>query len=185
MVKFTSKQKAENQGIRNKRTKGAKFLMRKNQLTKEKTCAFYASDYHFEMISLPYIEKNLENNKDIIVLTENNLEDTMRILISNVNLKEEKKQKIIKINWKNDDLNKFKQIKEDVDENKEIIIFIKGNKNYINNINENIKKWVEKNENVKIIDCYNIEEVNGEMVDIIEKYQNVLSVRGETKIENK
>ena len=62
--------------------------MRKNQLTKEKTCAFYASDYHFEMISLPYIEKNLEDNKDIIVLTENSLEDTMRTLISNINLKE-------------------------------------------------------------------------------------------------
>ena len=159
--------------------------MRKNQLTKEKTCAFYASDYHFEMISLPYIEKNLEDNKDIIVLTENSLEDTMRTLISNINLKEEKKKKIININWKNDDLNKFKQIKEDIDKNKNMIIFIKGNKNYINNINENIQKWVGKMENVKIIDCYNIDEINNEMVDIIGKYQNVLSVRGETKIENK
>ena len=159
--------------------------MRKNQLTKEKTCAFYASDYHFEMISLPYIEKNLEDNKDIIVLTENSLEDTMRTLISNINLKEEKKKKIININWKNDDLNKFKQIKEDIDKNKNMIIFIKGNKNYINNINENIQKWVNKRESVKIIDCYNIDEINNEMVDIIGKYQNVLSVRGETKIENK
>ena len=159
--------------------------MRKNQLTKEKTCAFYASDYHFEMISLPYIEKNLEDNKDIIVLTENSLEDTMKTLISNVNLKEKKKKKIININWKNDDLNKFKQIKEDIDKNKNMIIFIKGNKNYINNINENIQKWVNKRENVKIIDCYNIDEINNEMVDIIGKYQNVLSVRGETKIENK
>ena len=159
--------------------------MRKNQLTKEKTCAFYASDYHFEMISLPYIEKNLEDNKDIIVLTENSLEDTMRTLISNINLKEEKKKKIININWKNDDLNKFKQIKEDIDKNKNMILFIKGNKNYINNINENIQKWVTQRETVKIIDCYNIDEINNEMVDIIGKYQNVLSVRGETKIENK
>lgn len=159
--------------------------MKENHLTKEKTCVFYASDYHFEMISLPYIEKNLENNKDIIVLTENNLEDTIRVLISNVNLKEEKKKKLTKINWKNDDLNKFKQIKEDVDENKSMIIFIKGNKNYINNINENIQKWVGKMENVKIIDCYNIDEINNEMVDIIGKYENVLSVRGETKIESK
>ena len=47
-------------------------------LTKEKTCAFYASDYHFEMISLPFIEKNIEENKEIIILTENNLEDTIK-----------------------------------------------------------------------------------------------------------
>ena len=32
-------------------------------LTKEKTCAFYASDYHFEMISLPFIEKILKRIK--------------------------------------------------------------------------------------------------------------------------
>ena len=28
--------------------------MNESQITKEKTCAFYASDYHFEIISLPY-----------------------------------------------------------------------------------------------------------------------------------
>ncbi len=59
--------------------------MSKNQETKEKTCAFYASDYHFEMISLPYIEKNLEESKEILVLTENNLDDTIRNLISRIN----------------------------------------------------------------------------------------------------
>ena len=39
-------------------------------LTKEKICAFYASDYHFEMISLPYISKSMDENKEIIILTE-------------------------------------------------------------------------------------------------------------------
>ena len=61
--------------------------MNKNQETKEKICAFYASDYHFEMISLPYIEKNLEESKEILILTENNLDDTIRNLISKMNLK--------------------------------------------------------------------------------------------------
>ena len=49
--------------------------------TKEKTCVFFASDYHFEMITLPFIEKNLRNNKKIIVLTDNDLEDTIKNLI--------------------------------------------------------------------------------------------------------
>ena len=51
--------------------------MNKNQKTKEKTCAFYASDYHFEMISLPYINKKLDESKEVIVLTENNLKETI------------------------------------------------------------------------------------------------------------
>lgn len=70
--------------------------MNKNQETKEKICAFYASDYHFEMISLPYIEKNIEENKKIVILTENNLEETIKTLISKTNLKEEKKKKILR-----------------------------------------------------------------------------------------
>ena len=68
--------------------------MNKNQKTKEKTCAFYASDYHFEMISLPFIERNLESNKEIIILTENDLEDTVKVLISKINLREEKKKNL-------------------------------------------------------------------------------------------
>ena len=157
--------------------------MNKNQITKEKTCAFYASDYHFEMITLPYIEKKLEEHKEIVVLTENNLEDTMKTLISRVNLSEEKKDNINKINWKNDDLNKFKQIKNDIEMDKDLIIFVKGKENYIKNINENIKKWIESKDKVKIIDCYDVEEIGEHFTQIVEKYENVLNTTGEKKIE--
>ncbi len=157
--------------------------MNKNQITKEKTCAFYASDYHFEMITLPYIEKKLEEHKEVVVLTENNLEDTMKTLMSRINLNEEKKNNIYKINWKNDDLNKFKQIKNDMETNKELIIFIKGKENYIKNINENIEKWISQNNKVKIIDCYDVEEVGKHFTEIVSQYENVLSTTGEKKIE--
>ena len=157
--------------------------MNKNQITKEKTCAFYASDYHFEMITLPYIEKKLEEHKNIVVLTENNLEETMKTLMSRINFKEEKKSNIFKINWKNDDLTKFKEIKKDIEENKDIIILIKGKENYIKNINENIDKWVNKKNKVKIIDCYDIEEVGEHFTELINKYESLLSTTGEKKIE--
>ena len=126
--------------------------MNKNQETKEKICAFYASDYHFEMISLPYINQKLEENKEVIILTENNLEDTMKTLISKMNLKEEKKKDIMKIDWKKDDLNKFKKIKEEAEKEKDMIIFIKGKENYIKNVNQNIEKWTKEKNEIKIID---------------------------------
>ncbi len=157
--------------------------MKEIQKTKEKTCAFFASDYHFEMISLPYIEKELEKNKKIIILTENDLENTIKNLISKINLNEEKKKKIFNLNWKNDDLNKFKQIKNEVENNKEMTIFIKGKENYIKNINQNIEKWITKSENVKTIDCYDIEEVGEEINEITKRYKTVLSTTGEKKIE--
>ena len=157
--------------------------MNKNQKTKEKVCTFFASDYHFEMISLPYINKKIENNKEVIILTENNLENTIKDLISKMNLKESNRNKILNIDWKNDNLNKFKKIKSDIENDKEIVIFIKGKENYIKNINKNIEKWVENSSSTKIIDCYDIEEVGDNLDIIMDKYSKILNTTGEKEIQ--
>ena len=143
-------------------------------LTKEKICAFYASDYHFEMISLPYISKSMDENKEIIILTENDLEDTVKTLISRMNLKDAKKNKILGLDWKDNDLRKFKEISKSTKENKNMIIFIKGKESYIENVNKNIEKWVENKENVKVIDCYEFFEVENKIDDIAGKYDKIL-----------
>lgn len=157
--------------------------MSKNQETKEKICAFYASDYHFEMISLPYIERKLEEKNEVIILTENNLEETIKILISRMNLAEEKKKRILDINWNNDDLTKFKQIKEKLEKNKNMIIFVKGKENYIKNINRNIEKWINIADHVKVINCYDMEEISEKLDDIMDQYKKILSTSGEKEIE--
>lgn len=157
--------------------------MNKNQKTKEKTCAFYASDYHFEMISLPYINKKLDESKEIIVLTENNLKETIKTLVSKINLNEDKKVDILKIDWENNDLNKFKKINEDIKSKKDMVIFVKGKENYIKNINENIEKWTEKSKNVEIIDCYDMEEISQDMDNIIDQYKFTLKTTGKNIIK--
>lgn len=156
--------------------------MNESQITKEKTCAFYASDYHFEIISLPYIEEQLEKNKQIIVLTENDLEESVKTVISKTNLKETKRKNIFSIDWNNDNLSKFKKIKKDIEDQKDIIIFIKGKENYIKNVNRNIEKFVGNKDNVKIVDCYDIEEVSQDIDSIMNKYEKVLSTTGEKEI---
>lgn len=150
--------------------------------TKEKTCAFYASDYHFEMISLPYINKKMENNNEVVILTENNLEETMKTLLSKMNLKEEKKKEILKLNWRNDDLEKFKTIKDKKDKEKDMIIFVKGKENYIHNVNQNIEKWTSNKNNIKIIDCYDMGEIKENLAEIMEQYNKILQTTGEKEI---
>ena len=157
--------------------------MNKNQKTKEKTCAFYASDYHFEMISLPYINKKLDESKEVIVLTENNLKETIKKLVSKINLNEDKKVDILKIDWENNDLNKFKKINEDIKSKKDMVIFLKGKENYIKNINENIEKWTEKSKNVEIIDCYDMEEISQDMDNIMDQYKFTLKTTGKNIIK--
>lgn len=153
--------------------------MNKNQKTNDKTCAFYTSDYHFEMISLPYINKKIEENQEVVILTEKNLEKTIKKLISNINLNKDKKEKILNLNWKNDDLNKFKLINKNTENNKSMVIFIKGNVNYIKNINKNIEKWAEKNVNTQVIDCYNLEEISERVDEVASNYDKVLFTKGE------
>ena len=157
--------------------------MNKNQKTKEKTCAFYASDYHFEMISLPYINKKLDESKEVIILTENNLEGTIKTLVSKINLNQSKKENILKINWENNDLKKFKQIDKEMKNEKDIVIFVKGKENYIKNINKNIEKWIEKSENVEVIDCYDIEEVSEKLDNIMNQYKTILKTTGKNVIK--
>ena len=158
--------------------------MNKNQKTKDKICSFYTSDYHFEMISLPYINKKIEENKEVIILTENNLENTIKKLITNINLSEDKKEKILKLNWKNDDLKKFKLINKYIENNKNMVVFIKGNENYIKNINKNIEKWIEKNADIQVIDCYNLEEISEKLDKVAANYTKVLSTKGKKYLVN-
>lgn len=154
-----------------------------NKETKEKICTFFVSDYHFEMISLPYIDKKLEENEEIIILTENNLEDTIQTLLSKMNFKEDRKKKILSINWKNDDFAKFKEIKRKVENQNKVTIFIKGKENYIRNINKNIEGWINKSSHIKVVDCYYVEEIGNNIDTVMASYKSILSTSGEKEIE--
>ena len=154
--------------------------MVKENKSKEKLCLFFASDYHFEMISLPYINEKLKQNKNVIIITENDLNNTVDKLLSNINLNKEDKERITKINWENNDLNKFKEIKKANEEGKETVIFVKGKENYIENINKNIENWI-KVEDTKVVNCYDINEVQNNVSNIAKKYNKILSTSG---IEN-
>ena len=59
--------------------------MMKENKREEKLCLFFASDYHFEMISLPYINESLKKNKDVVIMTENDLGNSVNKVISSIN----------------------------------------------------------------------------------------------------
>ena len=58
-----------------------------NKNTEEKVCTFYVSDYHFEMTILPYLDKKITNQDKIVLLTQNNLEKSVKTVLENTNLK--------------------------------------------------------------------------------------------------
>lgn len=128
---------------------------------KEKTCCFYVSDFHLEMILVPYINEKID--EDITILTEKKLSETLKILISKMNLKEENKQKILKLGWDGE---------EEIKENSNIIII--GSKEFIKNKNQELE-----NKNVlSVLDCYDFEEEKDDMENIVKQYQNILNTIG-------
>ena len=143
-------------------------------VTDKDACAFYASDYHMEMIMLPYINESLNKNKKIYVFTQNNLEDTINHFIKNVNINENIKEKVLNINWKNEDEYKYKILIKDENES---IIFVKGNEDYIQKVNKNLNQ-IRNYRNIEIIDCYSLEEVGSKTEEIKHNYKNVLMTDG-------
>ena len=140
----------------------------KNNKT-EKIYSVYVSDFHLEMILVPYINEKLRNNENIIIQTEKDLTQTIEILITKMNLKNEEKIKILNLGWEKGE----KELKE----NSNIIII--GTKEYIEKINNKISK-----ENIScrnIVDCYSFEEVRQDMSNLICKYNNSLNTSGYNK----
>ncbi len=138
----------------------------------EKLCSFYASDYHFEMISIPYIEKEIKNKNQIIILTENNLEETVQKVLASTHLEEEEKQKIIDIGWSEQTKEKLEKIKED---KTPTTVFIKGSKNYIQKMDKQIEENTSK---ITKIHCYEVQEVAHEMPNIVKQYGAILNTIG-------
>lgn len=130
----------------------------------EKLCCFYVSEFHLEMILLPYINKSLDENKKIFIVSEINLEKSLEILMSKINLKENRKNEILNLNWKNNSI-------KNVEENSVIIIV--GKSKFIKNINEQLK-----NRNNIIVDCYNFEETKDDVREISKMYEKNLNTRG-------
>ena len=164
----------------------------------EKLCSFYVSDWHLVTMLLPYINKQINEKANIITILENNIEENVKTLVSKLNLKNE--EEILNLDWKAKKVIKYLEIKNLMKslKNEDIknIIFINGNKNYVDIINKNIEKYLkdfrkqsEKQSNkkdakvnIKIINCFEVGDFNLNMQEILHSHDKILNTSGERKI---
>lgn len=146
---------------------------------KERMCSFYASEFHLEMIILPYINKEIEENKKIIIITEENLEDSIKILVSKINLEESRKRKILDLDWNNDYIEKIEDLKSK--NYNEMCIIINGTEKFIEDINYILEETKFKDK-INILNCYKIDDIKNHMQDIVLKHEKVLNTSGIQKI---
>lgn len=131
----------------------------------ENKCCFYASDFHLEMIILPYINEKIKENKEIVIITQNKLGDSINVLMSKINLKN--KEEILKLDWDNDKIEK-------VNEKENVVIINNGSKEFIEEKNQKIKD-ISNNKIVEIINCYKFDEIKDEIVEIRDRHTEVLN----------
>lgn len=151
-----------------------------------KLCSFYVSDWHIVTMLLPYINSEINNGKKIIPIFEKSINERVQALVNKLNLKN--KEKILKLNWKEINGIKYSNIDKIIKNNKneELTIIVNGSKNYIEIVNENIKKSIQKNrinKNIKIVDCYEVIEFNGNLQKILDTHDKILNTSGEKEIE--
>lgn len=134
-------------------------------------CNFYVSEYHLEIMLLPYISKKIDNEENITIITEIDLESTLNVVIERINLDKDKKEKIKKIGWNIQNI-------ENIIPNTNMILI--GSKKFIN---EKVFELKERQvENLEIIACYNYNEVKNDMKEIVSKYDGMLNTLGINKI---
>ena len=134
-------------------------------------CNFYVSEYHLEIMLLPYISKKIDNEENITIITEIDLESTLNVVIERINLDKDKKEKIKKIGWNIQNI-------ENIIPNTNVILI--GRKKFIN---EKVFELKERQvENLEIIACYNYNEVKNDMKEIVSKYDGMLNTLGINKI---
>ena len=131
----------------------------------KKLCCFYASEYHLEMILLPYIKNNLKNS-NFTIFTQKDLSKSINLLLERINLKKEEKEQIKNLNWK-----KKNNIEKDIKKN----IIINGDLKYIENIKKELSKIKENN--FDIVYCYNIEYLNENSEYFEKNYDGILNTK--------
>ena len=133
-----------------------------------KNCCLHVSDFHLEMILLPYLKRRMKNS-EILIYTQNDLAESIKILLDRTNLNIEDKEKILNIKyWDNKNINKNKN-----ENSKEYTIIINGNKEYIKEINKKIK--ILNAEVINVVDCYDINNCIIEPSFIKSNYKNILN----------
>lgn len=128
---------------------------------REKICCFYVSEFHLEMILVPYINEKI--NEEITIITQKKLRETLETLISKINLKEENKEKILKLGWNGE---------QEIKDNSNVIII--GTKEFIKDKN----KELEGKNILSVLDCYEFEKEKDDIENIVKQYKNSLNTLG-------
>lgn len=158
-------------------------------------CNLYASKWHLAVMLLPYLNKQIEKGIKFETILKEDILENVEELISKLNLKQEKQEKMLNMNWNKSKIENKEQIEEFMNNiiknENNVSIILNGDNNQVKNTNEIINKFIEKNKksieqnNIKItiISCFKALDFKENVKEILNNYDYALNTSGEHKIE--
>lgn len=152
--------------------------VQENNVTK--LCSFYVSEWHLVTMLLPYLNRKINEQAKIATILEKSIKENVTTLVEKLNLKN--KDKIINLNWEQTEKRKnvFTHLEE-----KEQIIIVNGTRKFIEAKNQKLEQYLETHhmkQNIKIINCYEAMELEGEISQILDEHDKILNTSGEKEI---
>ena len=178
-------------------TPGVAYLTKK--LKVDASVVISASHNTYEFNGIKYfsnkgmkIPDEIEEQIEVIPFLEFDLRKNVETILSKIVLNEKNKEQILDINWKNTKVQKFTNIestiKEKLKNEKEAIILVSGSKKYIKIVNEMIERYFNKYRNNKkyitVINCFEVEEFDDDIRDILYEHEYIINTSGINKIED-
>ena len=152
----------------------------------KKICSLYVSDWHFITMITPYINEKIEKKEKVIILTQKSCKFAVNTFLTNLTLNDIKKSAIKELNWNETKINDWKREIEKVNmlNENDITIIIKGESEYIEKINIDLKKTKNmfNNKRITVVNCYDVSDFNQNLMEILKKHDKILNTAGEREI---
>lgn len=149
----------------------------------KKICNFYANDWHFAVMLLPYVNENITKGVKITTIFEESMENNVELLLEKLNLKN--KSKILEINWKQkDEIIIRDEIEKSLNESNENLFIVSGSNEYINNVNKIFEEYEFKklNNKINVMNCFEVLENEKKIDEIIDTHDSLLNTSGEKSL---
>lgn len=144
----------------------------------ENLVIYYANDNHLSIILSEYLKNKNKERCQIITFFQEGIEKEIRTIkektknnmLDEINFRENVGSQNFKINVENKE--------------KEIIIIIRGNKEYTNKIYNQIMEnnKIKEYNKIKIIKCFNIQKQENEIKENIKENKKIITTSGERNV---
>ncbi len=143
-----------------------------------KICGFNVNEFHLVTMLMPYIYEVVNEGKKVITFFEKDVEEIYKKVLNINSVYWKNKEKLNTVDWKKINIDKLSEKFSDVNDND--VIVIAGKKNFIEKINTLVLNF---HTNFTLVNCYEIDDFNENLENIIKSYSKILCTNGIREIK--